>query len=213
MAIVTKLEYQKNNKDRVNVFLDGSFFAGVSLEVVLKFSIKEGNEINQQKLTEFLFEENKQKAFQKSTELISKFVKTEKQIRDYLKTKGFDEKVIEETVEKLKNYGFIDDRAYVESFVNFKKHVCGAKKIKQELFAKGISNKLIGLVDELMGESETSACEQIAQKYMKNKEKTFDNKVKLNRYLLSKGFDFTSVNQVINKIIKGEDDESWDWFS
>lgn len=209
MQTVTKLEYQKNNKERVNVYLDGSFFAGMSLENVIKFSLKEGKEVDEQKLKELLFEENKQKAFQKSTDLISKFVKTEKQIKDYLKEKSFDEQVIFETVDKLKEYGFINDQAYVESYVGFKKNVCGAKKIKQELFAKGISKKLIDRVDELLGEEGTSACESIAEKYMKNKEKTFENKVKLNRYLLSKGFDYADINKVISKIIKDGDDEGW----
>lgn len=209
MQTVTKLEYQKNNKERVNVYLDGSFFAGMSLENVIKFSLKEGREVDEQKLNELLFEENKQKAFQKSTDLISKFVKTEKQIKDYLKEKGFDEQVIFETVAKLKEYGFINDQAYVESYVGFKKNVCGAKKIKQELFAKGISKKLLDKVDELLGEEGTSACENIAEKYMKNKEKTFENKVKLNRYLLSKGFDYADINKVISKIIKDGDDEGW----
>lgn len=212
MAKVTKIEYQKNNKERVNLYLDDEFFAGLSLETAIKFSLKEGKEVDEKKLQEFLFEDNKQKAFSKATDLVSKFVKTEKQMADYLKGKGFEEKVVEETMKKLKEYGFINDEAYVESFVNFKKNVAGAKKIKQELFAKGINQNLLSKVDEMLdGESE-NACMVQAEKYMKNKEKTIENKAKLNRFLLSKGFDFADINKVINQIIKGGEDD-WNWCS
>ena len=209
MAIVTGLEYKKNNKERVNVYLDGSFFAGISLETAVKFALKEGKEIDESKLKEFLFEDNKQKAFTRATDLISKFVKTEKQIIDYLKNKGFEEKVIEVTVNKLKEYGFIDDLAYVESYVNFKKHVAGAKKIKQELFAKGIKRNLLDKVDEMIDSSSEEACKNQAIKYMKNKEKTIQNKAKLNRFLLAKGFDFADINKVVNEIIISGEEDDW----
>ena len=213
MAKVTRLEYQKNNKERVNLYLDGEFFAGLSLETVIKFSLKEGKEIDENKLKEFLFEDNRQKAFTKATDLISKFVKTEKQIVDYLKGKGFDEKVVCETVNKLKEYGFIDDKAYVESYVNFKKNVAGAKKIKQELFAKGIRGELLSYVDEMLEFAGEDACKNQALKYMKNKEKTPENKAKLNRFLLSKGFDFADIKKVVNEIISSGDDDDWNWFN
>lgn len=209
MAKVTKLEYQKNNKERVNLYLDGQFYAGLSLETVLKFSIKEGKEIDEQKLSEFLFEDNKQKAFARATDLISKFIKTEKQIREYLKQKGFDAKVVDEVVLKLKTYGFIDDLAYAQSFVNFKKNVCGAKKLKQELFSKGVSKEIIDQVLDGIRDDSEQSCMAQAEKYMKNKEKTPENKVRLNRFLLSRGFDFADINSVINKIIQGSGDDGW----
>ena len=209
MAVVTKLEYQKNNKDRVNVFLDGGFFAGVSLEVALKFGLKVGKEIDELSLKEFLFEESKQKAFQKATDLIAKFVKTEKQMEKYLLEKGFDKSVVEDTLKKLKEYGFVDDWAYVQNYINFKKNVEGARKIKQELYLKGVSRELVNRAfDEIGGECEEQKCKELAEKYVRNKEKTLKLKASLNRFLLSKGFDYADVKRVISEVLK--DDGDWD---
>ena len=44
---------------------------------------------------------------------------------------------------------------------------------------------------------------------MKNKEPNFQNSAKLNRYLLSKGFDFADVQKVVRQMIKEGDDEGW----
>jgi regulatory protein len=43
---ITKIEIQKNNKNRVNLFVDDNFFCGLSLETIVKNHIKENQEIS-----------------------------------------------------------------------------------------------------------------------------------------------------------------------
>ena len=50
---ITKIEVQKKNKSRVNLYLDGEFNCGLSLETIVKNGIKEGREITDEQL-EFL---------------------------------------------------------------------------------------------------------------------------------------------------------------
>ena len=50
MPKVTDITFQTKNKSRCNIFVDGEFFSGVSLETVLKFRIKKGDEYNSEEL-------------------------------------------------------------------------------------------------------------------------------------------------------------------
>lgn len=213
MSEITNLEFQKKNKNRVNIYVDDVFFAGASLETVMKCGLKKGQQISKEELENFLLENELQKAVSSTIDLVSRFVKTEKEVKDYLKKKQYHESTISKTVEKLKEYGFINDKQYVESYISFKKNVSGPNKIKAELFKKGISKSLLSLVDEFFEEEDESACLAVAKKYMTNKEPSYENSAKLNRYLLSKGFDYADVSKVVRQMIKEGKDEDWDWFN
>ena len=52
---------------------------------------------------------------------------------------------------------------------------------------------------------ETDACEQLAEKYFKNKEKSYETAVKCYRCLVSKGFDFEAAKAAAFKQIKDEE--------
>ena len=46
MAIITKIEAQKKNTDRVNIYINDEFFMSVFTELVYTFNLKKGMEIN-----------------------------------------------------------------------------------------------------------------------------------------------------------------------
>ena len=46
MAIITKIEAQKKNDDRVNIYVDEKFFMAIYKELVFSFNLKKGQEID-----------------------------------------------------------------------------------------------------------------------------------------------------------------------
>ena len=92
MSKITQLKLQTKNKERVNVHLDGEFFCGLQAETVIKHSLKVGDDIEQDELTLLQFESEKQMAFNKVLNLISKRQKTQKQIQTYLSDKYYGQK-------------------------------------------------------------------------------------------------------------------------
>ena len=45
MPIITKIEAQKKNEDRVNIYLNEQFFMGIYKEIVFTLGLKKGMEI------------------------------------------------------------------------------------------------------------------------------------------------------------------------
>ena len=94
MAKMTKIEIQKRNKERVNLFLDGEYAFSISAELVYKESLKVNSEINPEKLRTLAESENFMRCKESALRIIEKTYKTEKEVRDKLKLKEYDESLM-----------------------------------------------------------------------------------------------------------------------
>ena len=56
-------------------------------------------------------------------------------------------------------------------------------------------------------EDESAAAARVAEKYLRNKEKTKENALKCYKYLLSKGFSYDTAKSATDKIISYEDED------
>lgn len=201
MSLITKLEYQKNNPDRANLYLDDKFYCGISVELCIKEHLKSGIEVDEDWLQELILEDEKGVAFTKAINYVSNNYKTKKQVRDYLYKKGYNSNTITHVIEKMEEYKYLDDEGYAKQFVLTYAKKYGKLKLIAGLKSKGISDKIIDNIFD--GEIEiNSDIESVASKYLKNKiidEKTY---VKLSRFLYSRGFEFDEINRYLNKIKK-----------
>lgn len=200
---ITKIEIQKKDKNRVNLFIDNEFYSGLSLESVIKNHLKEDQDISNHQL-EFLKNESEfSVAYTKAGNILSKMQKTEKEVKDYLFKKGFEAQVVFGVVDKLKSLGYINDATYAKNFVKVKSRKCGGKKIAFELSRKGVKDNLINENIEKIQNSKQTA-EKLLEKYLKNKERDIKTKQKAYRFLFSRGFDGDDVFAVLNKFFKEE---------
>jgi regulatory protein len=200
---ITKIEIQKNNKNRVNLFVDDNFFCGLSLETIVKNHIKENQEISNLTL-EYLKEDSEfLLAMGKAGSYLSKVQKTEKELKDYLLKKGFELDIVKRVLEKMKAYGYIDDFFYAKNFVKSKCKSRGAKKIAFELRQKGICDEIVNdSVSKIQNESETA--QKLLDKYLKNKPRDVKTKQKAYRFLFSKGFSNENVSKCLNNFFAEE---------
>ena len=88
--------------------------------------------------------------------------------------------VTENFNEFLKEYGYINDENFCESYINSYRTSKSKKKLKYDLMTKGIKeNIIVEKLEELLDdEEERENLLNLAQKYMKNKEFDLKNKQK-----------------------------------
>lgn len=200
---ITKLEVQKKNKNRVNLYLDEEFLCGLSLEAVVKYNLKVGQEIEKQKLEFLQTDSEKEIAQNKAISYISKYQKTEKELKDYLIKKGFDEEIVLEVIKKLKEYSFVDDDIYAKNFIKSKSKKSGKRKLSFELKKRGIDENLINEnIEEYADDSESIL--PLCEKYLKNKPRDYKTKQKTYRFLSSRGFVSEDIISALNKYFKEE---------
>ncbi|HEY8423184.1 MAG TPA: RecX family transcriptional regulator [Clostridia bacterium] len=208
MSKITEISVQKKNKSRVNIYLDGEFACGMEAIVALENRLKVGDEISIEELQELSRQSDIESAFSKSLKLLSKTLKTQYEIKNYLIGKGYSLDVIDEVIDKLKSYNYINDKEYAIAYINDKKGSNGKKKIYSELKQKGVSG---GILDDALKtiskEEELETIRKLAAKYVKGK--TLDLKLKKNlaNYLYSRGFEWEDYIDVINELFGDCDDE------
>lgn len=198
---ITKIEVQKNNKNRVNLFVDENFYCGLSLETILKNNIKQDKDVTHAYLEYLKNETEREVALNKAVGYISKLAKTKKQIKDYLLKKGFEQETIFFVLKKLEEYNFVNDELYAKQYVKFKTKKNGKNKILLELKLNGISEDIAKTSIENFAKDKENII-VIAEKYLKNKELDLKNKQKTFRYLVSKGYEIDNVVECLNKIFK-----------
>lgn len=194
---ITKLEVQKNDKNRVNLYVDDEFYSGIPAELVYLEHLKTGLEIDEKDLKKIIFENEKSKAMSRVTKYIGSSLKTQKQIRDYLRKKEYSDDTIEFVMSKLVEYNYIDDKKYAQAYVLTYGKKYGKLKLISQLKVKGVSEEIIECVLE---DNKVDSIESVASKYLKNKVMSYEVFQKLFRFLYSRGYEFDEINSYINKL-------------
>lgn len=212
MAIITKIEAQKKNDDRVNIYVDEKFFMAIYKELVFSFNLKKGQEIDANYLKSILDDEMYIKAKNKALNILSKASQSEKQIRQKL-SKDFEEHTIDRVIEFLQKYKFVDDEdlatRIVNTNVNLNKY--GKNKIKQNLYNKGIDKIIIEqAMDEIDSDKEFENAFYLGKKRydrLKNEDprKAYQ---KIGNHLAYKGFNYDIIKKVLNRLFNDIDEYS-----
>ena len=97
-------------------------------------------------------------------------------------------------IERLKSRGYLDDRKFAEYYVEnrFVKKGVSLKRLKMELFKKGVSKEII---EEALEKTERSDEEEI-KKIIAKKRKKYDD-TKLIQYLCRQGFSYDLVRELV----------------
>lgn len=196
MPEITSIEPQKKDKNRCNVYIDGRFYCGLTLQAALKYRLKAGMHVEKPFLDEIQLETDKNTALDKALTHISSSMKTEKQIADFLSKKGYTEPVCEYVLERMRYYNFIDDYAYCKAYIS---GVSGRGKrlLEADLLKRGAKREAI---ERALSEVEEDGGEAraVAQKYLRGKERTKENLYKAFRYLLSRGFGYDTAKEAVD---------------
>ena len=200
MAKITSIYIQKNNKERCNLFIDGEFKCGLSLEIALKNNLKTGLDVSEDELIALIKENERAAALNKAIDYVSKTLKTKYQVKTYLQQKGYDMDTVWYCVDKLKEYGYIDDKAFCLRYIEYYQKTQGKRLMESKLMQKGVSREDIALAFSEVEVSGKDSAFSVCEKYLKNKEKTRENVFKAFRYLIGKGFSYEDAEYATKKI-------------
>lgn len=210
---ITKLEQQKKNVSRLNLYIDDQFVAGISSNTLAKFNLYKGKELEESVLEDILYQELKQRFFERAVNYLTRAPKTTFQIRRYLgdlqykkKDKWFDadaninfEKIFDEIVKDLEDINLLDDKDYATLFVEsrIKNKPRGKFVLVSELMGKGVDKEIaIQVCDELI-EDEYDILKKTFYKRYKSENLDLSDRKKI-AYLQRKGFSYDLIKKFAN---------------
>jgi regulatory protein len=199
---VTSLKIQKNNPNRVNVYLDGEFSFGLARIVAAWLQI--GQTIGEEKIAKLQKQDTEETAFQKSIHFISYRPRSEKEIRQKLSFKGYDENTVEAVINRLCDNGLLGDeefaKLWIENRTAFRPK--SRRNLVVELREKGLADEVIKDAVQNANIDEEALAEKSARYYIQRlygfeQRKFFQ---RLNGYLFRKGFSFDIIPPITLKL-------------
>lgn len=199
MSKITDITPQIKDKERCNIFIDGVFYCGLKLESAIKYKLKVDGFIEKSELDKIQFENEKSEALDKAMTHLSVSPKTEKQICDYLKKKGYVESICEYVIEKLRGYNFVNDGEYAKTYIDFSKNK-GKRLIELELKKRGVDDDNIeNALNNLSEEKQIESAVNVLTKYLRYKDADKQTLYKAFKYLMSKGFEYETAKKALEK--------------
>ena len=89
MNEITAITPQIKDKTRCNIYIDGRFYCGLTLQTAITHRLKVGQTVDLEFLSQIQLDSEKNTALDKALTHISATRKTEKQVRDFLSGKGY----------------------------------------------------------------------------------------------------------------------------
>ena len=213
---VTQVEPQKKNPNRFNIFLDGKFAFGADEDLVVNRRLIVGKEIDPGDLDKILIEAEVGKLMDRVYGLFSIRARSEKEIKDYLKTASYKRKlkgeepisemVANAVIDRAIQKGLINDLDFAKAWAESRSKTRGWQRVKQELFQKGIGREI---VDELNDSNHFREDEQkTAERLLEKKNRLWSSlppigfRKKATDYLMRKGFEYSVAASVIDCYLK-----------
>lgn len=164
------------------------------------YHIKAGEEISGEDLEEILAEVLPRRAKLRSMNLLKNRMYTEHQIREKLRQGFYPEAVIDEAVEYIKSFRYIDDRRYAKDYITYYSESRSRGRIEQDLLKKGIGRELIREVyeEDMAGElpEETDLIQKWLQKKNYDRDHAgYQEKQKMGAFLYRKGFSMDMIEK------------------
>ncbi len=204
---ITKIK-KIGNKNYYHIYADEKWVGVFLDEILVKYSIKTNSTFDEAAFSKIKEENDEKVSFDMAVGYLEKYSVSEKGLRDYLKKKGFGGKTIKKSVEKLREYGFLDDEKFAKNYFETLSSKNGKRAIATKLKQKGVSAEIIeNLLSGVEEDDEIQNATLLAEKFAKNRQKDLKNKQKCLAHLIYKGYDYGVAQKVTNKIFTGEEDD------
>ena len=200
---ITKVAPAAKTPGRYNIFVDGQYSFSLDELQLVQAGLHSGLDIDEKQLAKFRNESEFGKNYIRAIDLISRRLRSEKEIRDYARRKSWTADNTERVIERLKARGYLNDKVFAESFVRARQNAgkYSRRRIELDLRRKGIADSIVKEVlhDEV---SDTDALRKLIAKRVKR----YDDPTKLKAYLLRAGFNYDNINREIDAYYNSSDD-------
>lgn len=195
------LNYKKTKSNLYEVEFDDGKKYKIYDDVIIKYELLIDKNITKSKLNDILCENELLESYYTALKYIGIKMRTEKEIRAYLKKKDISSVAVDYAVDKLKSDGYINEDAYTKAYIIDAINLSndGPKKIEDNLLKLGISELTISKYLDY----EDNIWEERIKKILDKKAKTnkyskalFKNK--MYTYLYSLGYSSNNMKDIID---------------
>ena len=199
---ITRLVYQKRNKQRVNVYLDDTY--AFALPDTAANQLKIGQHLTDAEIAVLQDVDSEAKAFDRALRFLGSRPRSRSEVEARLEQAGYTPEIRAKVLERIQRLGYIDDQAFVAWWIDNRSRFNprSGRALRQELWQKGVANDLVeqalaGLDDD---ELALAAGLNRASRWQHLSREAFDKKML--GFLQRRGFNYVTARNVTNQLWK-----------
>ncbi len=191
------------DKKRCKVYIEGEFSFLLYKGELKDFEIKVDLPISEKSYDEIISTVLPKRCKLRAMNLLQKKDYTTKQLRDKLTEGLYPDNIIDEAIEYVRSYRYLDDERYARDYIIYHMPTRSRNRILQDLGNKGISKDIIlpileELYDEDSADVELEQVKKLLEKKHYDPENTdFKEKQKLIAFLLRRGFQMSTIRNAM----------------
>ena len=139
--IITKIE--EVDKKRSKIYIDQEFAFVLYKGEIAQYKLRENKQIEDNIYQIILNEILPKRAKKRSLNLLQKRPYTEQKLREKLAEGYYPEEMIEETIEYVKSFHYVDDYEYACQYIFYHKESESRRKMEEKLTLKGMDKEIL----------------------------------------------------------------------
>lgn len=201
---ITRIEPQQRRPGRRNVYVDGEFLIGLSVETVLRLGLRTGDELSSEAVRTIVAAEELAGAKSAALRLLSVRPRTEREIRDRLRVKEYPDAVIARVVDDLRQSRLLDDEEFARMFIRdaIALRPVGRLPLRRKLLLLGVAKETVDrtLDEAFAGVDQTEVALGIARAYIRKCPKGLEPaklRSRVGSFLARRGYPWEVIQQVV----------------
>ena len=202
MSKITALRIGKGWKKRVNMFLDDRFAYSLEAEVVIKEGLQVGQELSAGQIEALTGSNHFHRCLNAAIHYLGYRPRSEFEIKERLRRRGFDDNTIESVISKLREQGLVDDAVFARFWQENRDSFSPRSQwlTKLELRQKGVTDDIIAQVIDAI-DDEDSAYRAALSKAQRLSQVDYQSfRRRLGEYLKRRGFGYGVINHTIERL-------------
>ena len=204
--IISDIQPQKKRKNRFSIYIDGKYAFSLDFNTLKKNILHVGDEITLKEIDLLKKKDEFWRARDYALSLISYRMRSERELKQRLRHKGYAFSTVGEVIVFLKRIGIVDDRKFAEDWVNstLEHRPMGRFRVRFELRKRGVNDNIIDeLCDKVFTEGKE---EELILKASEKKLKSlrdYPPELRVKRlisFLKGRGFEYESIHRVTKEI-------------
>lgn len=199
---ITRIE--ELNKTRCKVYIEQEFAFVLYKGELRLYKVKEGEDLTEEAYNTIMTEVLPKRAKLRAMNLLQKREYTTSQLRDKLKQGFYPASVLEEALDYVASFHYIDDLRYATDYIRCNEQSRSRKRIEQDLQNKGISKDMISRAwmewEEQGGEQDEEAMirKLLAKRGYDSDTADYSRRQKEAAFLMRKGFSGESIRRALH---------------
>jgi len=202
MRKITALRVGRGRGKRVNIFLDGKFAFSLEAEVATKEGLQVEQVLSDEQIEALARSDHFHRCLNAAFHYLSYRPRSESELRERLRQRGFDGDTQEAVISRLKEQGLVDDMAFAQFWKDNRESFSPRSQwlTKLELRRKGVANDIIDQVVDAI-DNDASAYRAALRKARSLPQFDYQSfRRRLGEYLKRRGFSYGVIHHTVERL-------------